>query len=180
MRWIAYYWALLGVIGLLASAIWRLTPRVVELADVALGPLHWLALAVFTPYMAYAEGYKGFHLNFAPRVVARALYLRERQSRHTQAGALPEFLATLLAPAFCMGYFHATRRRMLVSWLVSSAIVMLVLAVSRTPQPWRGIVDAGVVTGLAMGIASVLWHWLRAAGGSKPAVPLDLPRGESA
>jgi hypothetical protein len=171
LRLIAYYWGLCGVVGLIASAVWRLTPRIVELTDASLGLLHWLVLAVFTPYMAYAEGYKGFHLNFAPRVVARAWYLRDMQS----PGSLQGFLLTLLAPAFCMGYFHATRRRMLVSWLVSSAIVALVIAVSHTPQPWRGIVDAGVVTGLGMGIASLLWHWQRAWRGIKPEVPLDLP-----
>jgi hypothetical protein len=171
LRFIAYYWGLLGVAGLISSAIWRLTPRVVELADFALGPLHWLVLAAFTPYMAYAEGYKGFHLNFAPRVVARALYLRQAQARRP----LQHILFTVLAPAFCMGYFHATRRRMLVSWLVSSAIVVLVLGVSHAPQPWRGIVDAGVVTGLAVGFASLLWHWQRAWCGIGPGVALDLP-----
>jgi hypothetical protein len=173
LHFIAYYWGLFGVVGLIASAVWRLTPRVVELADVALGPLHWLVLALFTSYMAYAEGYKGFHLNFAPRVVARALYLRDMQT----ATSLQRVALTALAPAFCMGFFHATRRRMLVSWLVTSAIVALVIVVSHTPQPWRGIVDAGVVMGLAVGIISLLWHWQRSWRGIKPAVPLDLPDG---
>lgn len=171
MRIIAYYWGLIGVVGLIASAVLRLSPRIGELADTALGPLHWLVLAVFTPYMAYAEGYKGFHLNFAPRVVARALYLRGMQGD----SATQRALLTLLAPLFCMGFFHATRQRMLVSWLVTSAIVALVIAVSHTPQPWRGIVDAGVVTGLVLGIASLFWHWARAARGLRPGIPLDLP-----
>lgn len=175
LRSIAQFWGLLGVIALLASAVWRLAPRIVELADFALGPLHWLLLVVFTPYMAYAEGYKGFHLNFAPRVVARALYLREMQGSGMQ-----RTLLAVLAPAFCMGYFHATRRRMLVSWLVSAAIVALVLAVSHTPQPWRGIIDAGVVTGLALGIASLLWHWQRAWRGIRPDLALDLPAASGA
>lgn len=175
MRAIAYYWGMLGVIGLIASAVLRLSPRIGELANFELGLLHWLVLAVFTPYMAYAEGYKGFHLNFAPRVVARALYLRELPP----GGAARLGLLTLLAPAFCMGYFHATRRRMLISWMVSSAIVALVIAVSHTSQPWRGIVDAGVVTGLALGVLSLLWHWQRAARGQRPSVPLDLPAAES-
>ncbi|HEY0963182.1 MAG TPA: hypothetical protein VGE69_12585 [Pseudomonadales bacterium] len=172
MRAIAYYWGMLGVVGLIASAVLRLGPRIGELADIPLGPLHWTALALFTPYMAYAEGYKGFHLNFAPRVVARALYLRELP--HGSAARLG--MLTLLAPFFCMGYFHATRRRMLTSWLVTSAIVTLVIAVRQAPQPWRGIVDTGVVTGLAIGVLSLLWHWQRAAWqGARPSVPLDLP-----
>lgn len=172
MRAIAYYWGMLGVVGLIASAVLRLSPRAIELTDIQLGPLHWLALAVFTPYMAYAEGYKGFHLNFAPRVVARASYLRELP----RGNAAQLMLLTLLAPFFCMGYFHATRRRMLISWFVTSAIVVLVMVVRLTPQPWRGIVDTGVVTGLALGVLSLLWHWQRAAlDGKRPPVPLDLP-----
>jgi hypothetical protein len=176
LRSIAYYWGLLGVIGLIASAVLRLSPRMWELTEFSLGPWHWLVLAVFTPYMAYAEGYKGFHLNFAPRVVARATYLREMPP----ASAAQQALLTLLAPLFCMGFFHATRRRMLISWLVTSAIVALVVAVSHTPQPWRGIVDTGVVTGLALGVLSLLWHWQRATLlGERPSVPLDLPADNS-
>jgi hypothetical protein len=172
LRSIAYYWGLLGVIGLIAAAVLRLTPRMWELTGHALGPLHWLVLLVFTPYMAYAEGYKGFHLNFAPRVVARALYLREMPP----VSMARQLLLTLLAPLFCMSFFHATRRRLLISWLLTSAIVALVIVVSRTPQPWRGIVDTGVVTGLALGLLSLLWHWQRwAIRGVRPAVPLDLP-----
>jgi hypothetical protein len=172
LRSIACYWGLLGVIGLIASAVLRLSPRMWELTTHTLGPLHWLVLLVFTPYMAYAEGYKGFHLNFAPRVVARALHLRELQP----VSVAQQILLTLLAPLFCMSFFHATRRRMLISWGVTSAIVALVIIVSRTPQPWRGIVDTGVVTGLALGILSLLWHWQRLVlRGVRPAIPLDLP-----
>jgi hypothetical protein len=176
LRSIAYYWGLLGVFGLIASAVLRLSPRIWELEASMLSPLHWLVLVVFTPYMAYAEGYKGFHLNFAPRVVARAVYLREHLGDRYQGRALLQGLLCLLAPLFCMGFFHATRRRMLISWILTAAIVALVFAVSHTPQPWRGIVDAGVVTGLALGLVSLLWHWQRYAwGGIRPAVPLDLP-----
>lgn len=172
MRLIAQYWGLLGVFGLIASAVLRLSPRIWELRNFELGGWHWLVLVTFTLYMAYAEGYKGFHLNFAPRVVARAQYLREM----TDEAAAMRVLLTVLAPAFCMGFFYATRRRMTISWLVTSAIVALVIAVSHTPQPWRGIVDAGVVTGLVLGLLSLLWHWQRLAlAGVRPAVPLDLP-----
>jgi hypothetical protein len=82
----------------------------------------------------------------------------------------------VLAPLFCMGFFHATRQRMLTSWLVTSAIVALVIVVSHAPQPWRGIVDTGVVTGLGLGLASLLWHWQRfALRGIRPALSADLP-----
>ena len=120
--------------------------------------------------MAYAEGYKGFHLNFAPRVVARADWLR-----HNRRPWL-----SLLAPLFCMGYFHATRRRMITSFAVTTGIVCLVLLVRLLPQPWRGIVDMGVVTGLALGMGSIVFFAAQALfGGSRFDYPADLPQAEA-
>jgi hypothetical protein len=170
LRLLGYYWGVIGVIAIITSAVFRLTPRIMELAIHPLLLQHWLVLLLFTPYMAYAEGYKGFHLNFAPRVVTRAIYLRE-------AGTP---LLTLAAPLFCMGLIHATRRRLVTSWLVTSGIVLLVLLVSHAPQPWRGIIDAGVVVGLAIGIGALFRHWLRfEAAGIRPAIAHDLPAATS-
>jgi hypothetical protein len=42
-------------------------------------------------------------------------------------------------------------------------------------QPWRGIVDAGVVVGLGIGTASIVWHAVRAMAGTPPPVGADLP-----
>lgn len=179
LQLIGFYWGVLGVIGIIASAVVRLSPYILALQDHALGALHWSVLVVFTLYMAHAEGYKGFHLNFSPRIVARALTLRNLHPHEALPASLSGFrrlLLVLLAPLFCMGFFHATRRRMLISWLVTSGIVVLVLLVSHAPQPWRGIIDTGVITGLALGIASLLWHWLRfEMTGMAPAIAADLP-----
>lgn len=166
MRLLAYYWGIAGVILLLATAILRLTPRVLELQQVQLSAWHWLLLVGFALFMLYSEGWKGFHLNFAPRVVARAAGLRR--------DAAP-WLA-LLAPLVCMGYLHATRRRQLVAFTLTTAIVLLVLLVRLLPQPWRGIIDAGVVLGLGFGTLSIVWHWLRLElQGIVPAIAADLP-----
>jgi len=44
------------------------------------------------------------------------------------------------------------------------------------PQPWRGIVDAGVVLGLSLGIVSVLYWFFKALTGRwYHPIPLDLP-----
>lgn len=179
LRLIGFYWGILGVTGLIASAVFRLSPRIAELDPTTFTLSHWAVLLLFTPYMAYAEGYKGFHLNFAPRVVARALVLRDARIGLGDA-ALPgpgrHLLLCVLAPLFCMGFIHATRRRMLTSVLVTSAIVLVVLLVSHAPQPWRGIIDVGVVTGLVIGIASLVWHWLRFELATvRPPISVDLP-----
>lgn len=166
LRNLGYYWGVLGVIALIASAVFRLTPRMLVLEPATFGLAHWMLLLLFTPYMAYAEGYKGFHRNFAPRVVARALFLREH-------GTISQLL---LAPLFCMGFIHATRRRRLISLVVTGGIVLLVLLVSQMPQPWRGLIDAGVITGLMLGVASLCWYgWRATFQDARPAIALDLP-----
>src|SRR5690554_1447025 len=64
LRLIGFIWGIAGVIAILALAVRRLAPYVGELSNYALGAGHWLALVAWTLYMLYAEGYKGFHLNF--------------------------------------------------------------------------------------------------------------------
>jgi hypothetical protein len=97
--------------------------------------------------MAYAEGYKGFHLGFAPRVIVRARYLADN----------PRPLHVLLAPLFCMGYIYATRKRQIISFALTTMIICFVLIARSIPQPWRGILDAGVVVGLSLGVLSIAY-----------------------
>jgi cytochrome bd-type quinol oxidase subunit 1 len=98
-------------------------------------------------------------------VVARALVLAREGTP----------LQLVLAPAYCMSLLHASRRGRIVAWTVVAGIATLVAIVSRMPQPWRGIVDAGVVAGLAIGLASLLWHAVRAMAGQPPTIAPDLP-----
>jgi hypothetical protein len=60
-----------------------------------------------------------------------------------------------------MGYFHATRRRQITSWSLTLGIIALVIGVRYLVQPWRGIIDAGVVVGLAWGVVAVGWFAVR-------------------
>ena len=118
-----------------------------ELESSAMSEVHWLALVFSVIYMAYAEGYKGFHRGFAPRVVVRARYLADN----------PRPLHVLLAPLFCMGYIYATRKRQILSFALTTMIICFVLIARSIPQPWRGIVDAGVVVGLGLGVLSIAY-----------------------
>ncbi|GJM11776.1 MAG: hypothetical protein DHS20C12_01790 [Pseudohongiella sp.] len=140
-------WGIGGVLLLLIFAIFRLAPMALELENSTMSQVHWLALVFSVFYMAYAEGYKGFHLGFAPRVVVRARYLAEN----------PRPLHVLFAPLFCMGYFYATRKRQIVSFALTAMIICFVLIARSMPQPWRGILDAGVVVGLSLGVASIAY-----------------------
>lgn len=148
LKALGFAWGVGGIVLLLVYAIFRLGPMALELASFELHNTHWIALGVSVLYMAYAEGYKGFHRAFAPRVVARANYLSLN----------PKPFHVALAPVFCMGYIFATRRRKLMSFGLTAMILCFVLIARLLPQPWRGIVDAGVVTGLMLGIASIIYY----------------------
>lgn len=159
-------WGVAWVSLLLGRAIARLGP-------LALDPWHegmmtsgqkalyvgWLVLN------AYLEGYRGFQLRFSPRVVSRAVYL----------GQNPRPLWVLLALPFCMSLFHTTRRQMTVSWTFIVAIVLLVWVVRSVPQPWRGIIDGGVVLGLAWGLLVIWALFVRYLMGQRIPPPGDLP-----
>jgi hypothetical protein len=141
-------WGVAGVLLLLASTIYRISPLTWAAFTVPFRWYHWLALTISVVFMAYAEGVRGFQQHFSPRVAARARHLRGH----------PQVLHVIFAPFFCMGYFHATRRRKLVSLFLTISIVVLVLVVHRFPQPWRGIIDAGVVTGLTWGLLTLIFY----------------------
>lgn len=158
-------WGLAGVILLLSSAVYRLAPIGLDAFDHPFAWYHWVSLAAVLVFMAYAEGYRGFQQRFSPRVASRAKYLRKN----------PRPLHALLGPFFCMGYFHATRRRKITSVSVTLGIVVLVILVRLLNQPWRGIIDVGVVVGLAWGLISlvvfIFQAFLSDSFGYSPEVP---------
>ncbi len=162
---IGAWWGVLGVSLLIGWAVVRLTPIALEAWQMPWGWLEWTVASVWLVFMLVGEGYRGFQKGFAPRVAARARYLREH----------PTLWRVLLAPAFCMGFFHATRKRMIVSYAVTSGIVLLILAVRLLPQPWHGIVDLGVVAGLSWGLAAIVLYGIHALTAHAFAHPADTP-----
>ena len=162
MKSVAFFWGIAGVLLLLLFAVYRLAPMAFELTDRELTAGQWLALGFSVIYMAYAEGYRGFHRAFAPRVVVRALYLKN----HTEP------LHVIFAPLFCMGYIHATRRRQLFSIGLTLAILCFIFLARNLSQPWRGILDAGVVVGLGLGILSICYFLILV---KRDPAALDMP-----
>jgi hypothetical protein len=172
MRWvgrIGAIWGAVGVFSLLGFAIYRLAPLTVTAYKMGLTAGQWVVGALFVVFMVYSEGYRGFHLRFSPRTAARVRYLRDE----------PNVIRSLLGPLFAMGFFHATRRTKLTAWFLSLGIVILVLLVHRLEQPWRGIIDAGVVIGLGLGQLSLLWCLRRALADSSVEFSPEVPVGES-
>lgn len=149
---IASLWGASGVAYILIKAIRRVLPIALEPFSKADGiiPLTTFQLSAYILtclFFAYAEGYKGFQLKFSPLVVARSFTLQPKSS---------PIHHLLFAPLYSMGLFHATKKRMIVSWCVTIGVATIVAAVKRMAYPWRNIVDAGVVVGLTWGTISIL------------------------
>ncbi len=139
------FWGFAGVMLLIGSAVYRLTPLAIESFSHPWAWYHWVAFVLVMVFMAYAEGYRAFQQGFSPRVAARVRYLRDH----------PNIGHSILAPFFCMAYFHAPRRRRIASVSVTAGIIVLVVLVRYMAQPWRGIIDGGVVVGLSWGLISL-------------------------
>lgn len=147
-------WCVAGVVALVGRAIVSLTPIALEpLLASSLTGLQWGLLVGWVAMNAYAEGYRGFHRSFSPRVIERAFHL----------GRNPTPLRVLLGAPYAIGWFAAPRRVFITAWVVTFGIIGLVVSVRYLSQPWRGILDAGVVVGLGLGLLSLVVLFVRRA-----------------
>lgn len=159
-KWIGrvgFVWGVGGVLLLLADALIRLVRISGEAFSYPLDAVQWSFVVGWTFVMVFVEGQRGFHQSFSPRVVARAFSLLER----------PRLRDVVLAPFFCMGLYRTTRRRLIAGWGMAAGIVSLILIVRTLAQPWRGLVDFGVVVALSYGFGSTV-VWLRRALAGEP------------
>jgi len=160
-------WGIGGISLLFGSALFRLYPHARELWGLPMEWVHWALLAANLVLFGYVKGYKVLHLRFSTRVAARALYIKRN----------PTMARILFAPFFCMGYFHATRKRKFVSYCLTALILGLIVLVRQVDQPWRGIIDAGVLLGLGWGLVSIWIFALKAFFGRgvdvSPETPVD-------
>mmetsp|Transcript_9164 Transcript_9164/g.23207 ORF Transcript_9164/g.23207 Transcript_9164/m.23207 type:complete len:350 (+) Transcript_9164:226-1275(+) len=168
------FWGSLGVVYVLAKAIKRVLPIAMEPikagTQTTFTPVQWSLYALSCLFFAYAEGYKGFHKKFSPLVVKRSFTLLIGTSQ----GNNP--LNYLLAPLYSMGLIHATKKRMITSWSVTIGVATIVAIVKRLPLVPRIILDAGVVVGLGLGSASILYYFIKSfITGNAPDVDACLP-----
>ena len=139
-------WAIAGIAGLLGWAIVRLAEIALGALEVPLAWYHWAAIGAIIPFMAWSEGWRGFQRRFSPRVAERAMLIR----------AAPTAARVIFAPLFAAGFFGGSRREQMGACLGTVAIILLVIVVHHLDQPWRGILDAGVVAGLTWGVVATL------------------------
>jgi uncharacterized membrane-anchored protein YitT (DUF2179 family) len=142
----AALWGITGILLLIGYALARLLPPTVEAFTYDFFWYHWAVLALNTAVALYLKGYRGFQRGLSPRVAARAKYIFRDAS----------LVRLLLAPLFCLGYFHINRKKQIVTILMTVGMVFFILLVRLLAQPWRGIVDAGIVLGLGWGFISLL------------------------
>jgi hypothetical protein len=164
--YVVFAWGVGGVLALFARALIRLTPMAWEpIADGSLTAMQVGLYAAWIVFNAYGEGYRAFQKSFSPRVVARAYHLA-RQPRPFHA---------VFAPAYCLSLFHANRRGLAVAWIMLLVIIGLVALLRITPQPWRGIVDGGVVVALAWGAIVIVVMAVKALVSGPPPAKMNLP-----
>ncbi len=135
-----------GVIAIFSSAIYRLYPHVQESISYEFSILNWIILALYLLVMIVGKGYFALHRGFVPRVINRSELLVENGT----------FIDRLLAPLYCMGFFKAPKKRLIISYSMLFLIITFIVSASKISQPWRGIIDLGVVIGLSLGILSLL------------------------
>ena len=139
-------WACAGFTALLLSAVYRLSQQALGALAYEFTPLQVALLVANVVFMAYSEGFRGFQQRFSPRFAGRAWQLNGQSSS----------LEKLLAPFYAMGLFRAPRRDLIVGWSLTALIVAVVIVFRFIPQPWRGILDMGVVVGLAWGMVATV------------------------
>tara|TARA_B110000503_G_C7144878_1_gene412472 strand:+ start:1620 stop:2141 length:522 start_codon:yes stop_codon:yes gene_type:complete len=163
---IGFIWGSVGVIGVLLVSVVRLSNIALEFFIYPAHMWHWVALVIWVIFMAYSEGYKGFQQAFSPRVAARLIWLQKN----------PKVWLVVLAPLYAMGFIYASKKRTLISYSILVIVFLFVTIAVNLPQPWRPIVDAGVVIGLLWGAIATGWHILMAMRAGTSLVNPELPR----
>lgn len=162
-------WGLAGILFLLGGAVYRLSPVALEALTYELSSLQWAVLIGNVLFMAWSEGYKGFQKSFSPRVAARLRWLYQH----------PCPLLVISAPLFSLGLVHAPPKRRVIFFALTAMIIGLIILIRLLDQPWRGVLDAGVVVGLTWGTISLLWFVVLAFTQQDYAYSPELPEASS-
>jgi hypothetical protein len=152
-------WGVLQVFSILGNAIKRILPIAIEpFKNKDMNIYQCTAYLLFSIFMGYTEGYKGFQCKLSPLVVKRASLLYENKS----------ILTFLFSGPYSMGLFNASKKRLIVSWGISLGVMGLTFLVKKLPYPYRSIIDGGVVVGLTWGLVSIGLQFIKSIYSGKP------------
>lgn len=143
---ISFFWGIGGVVGVLCWAIYRLLPYALETLQHGLAWWQWLVVAIWSIFMIVSEGYDGFQKRLVPRIYSRAQSLRLKGNS----------IERLLAPLYCLNYFNTELRRLVIAYVALVLIITAIVVVHSLEQPWRGMIDWGVIAGLSYGVVAIL------------------------
>jgi hypothetical protein len=145
----------LGVLALtLAEATIRLGVRALLTVHEGLSTAQYVLLALSVSAFGYGEGYRALHRSFAPRVIERAKALARSEPRGLRG--------VLSSPLYMLCLVQAEPRLLRRGWLSVFLIVCAVMVVREVPEPYRGIIDAGVAVALGMGLCSLVGGYIAA------------------
>jgi len=156
---VLWLWGIGFDLFILGGACIGLVPRALEALR---HPLTWgqkCAYAASVLLIGVIEGYFAFHRSFAPMLAARVYHLM----RYPHPSALTNAALCAVLPAYSFALFYAPLRRVIISWAVVVSVTAIVIIVHHLPQPWRGIIDGGVVAGLGFGTFSTAIFAVRVA-----------------
>ncbi len=140
-------WGVIGISVLLLGGVFSMGPYALKLSWTELSGLQRGSLLVYLAFMIGGKGIMGFHRGFSHRAARRVRAIARE----------PRLLRVILAPLYSMSLVQAPWSRVARSWGLMLVIAAIVPVVQALPLPWRGIVDAGVVAGLSVGLASFWW-----------------------
>lgn len=165
MGFIAAAWGFAGLLFILIGPIIRLGELSLEAMEYEVQWYHWAVGLANIGFMLFTEGYRGFQKKFSPRVGARLKHLYEN----------PRWLDVFLAPLYIMGFYHTTRRRQIATFALLFVIIIFVILIRMLPQPWRGMLDMGVVLGLSYGTVTILYFVWQAFTNKNYSISPELP-----
>ena len=137
---------------LLAEASYRLGERALQTIHQGLSLPEWALMLLSITAFGYGEGYRALHRRFFPHVIARAGELARREERGVRN--------FMIAPFYVVSLLQADNRALLRAWVGVVLIVSAVFIVRALPEPYRGIVDAGVAVALAIGLGSLIFGFV--------------------
>ncbi|MFL2859727.1 MAG: hypothetical protein ACJ0BW_03170 [Pontiellaceae bacterium] len=118
--------------------------------ELNINDLNWYeltSLIIIVILLTYSEGYKGFQKSFSPRTARRLNSIMLK----------PTIFRVIFSPLISMGFIESSRKLKYISYGITIMIITFIILIENLSNPWRAIIDFGVLIGLGWGLIS---FWL--------------------